>query len=346
MKALYLSRSKLTSSVNAVYIKGLRANGVEVDEMFVRRNEFFNLIKYLLENRKSWDLIFVGYDSPTLVPFAKIFSNKKVVYNALCSVYERLIISRKLASRYSIKAVYYWLSDFLAVHLANLTMVETMAQARFFKRFFKIPNSKLFVAWSGVDENSFKFNSEISKFLTFTVLFRGIFMPESGAEYVVQAAKILEKEDVKFIIKGGGLHWDKLREMIKELNPQNLELKLDFLDNDELSSLMQKCHLSLGQLSDHPRLIRTIPHKCYESLALKLPYLTVKNSGVLELLRPDETCLVCESADARSLANAIMNAKNNPNKLEIISTNGYNFYAQHLRSHILAGNLLKRINKL
>ena len=52
MKALYLSRSKLTSSVNAVYIKGLRANGVEVDEMFVRRNEFFNLIKYLLENRK------------------------------------------------------------------------------------------------------------------------------------------------------------------------------------------------------------------------------------------------------------------------------------------------------
>ena len=171
-------------------------------------------------------------------------------------------------------------------------------------------------------------------------------MPESGAEYVVQAAKILEKEDVKFIIKGGGLHWDKLREMIKELNPQNLELKLDFLDNDELSSLMQKCHLSLGQLSDHPRLIRTIPHKCYESLALKLPYLTVKNSGVLELLRPDETCLVCESADARSLANAIMNAKNNPNKLEIISTNGYNFYAQHLRSHILAGNLLKRINKL
>ena len=115
MKILYISRSKLNHSVNAVYIKGMRANNVDVRELFISRNEYFDLIKYLFKFRSSFDVIFVGYNSPNLVYLAKLFSNRKIVYNALCSVYERMIISRALSPRFSVKAVYYWLSDLLAV---------------------------------------------------------------------------------------------------------------------------------------------------------------------------------------------------------------------------------------
>lgn len=346
MKALYLSRSKLTSSVNAVYIKGLKANGVEVEEMFVRHNEFFTLIKHLVSRRKSSDIVFVGYDSPVLVPLAKIFSNKKVVYNALCSVYERIILSRRLASKYSIKAIYYWLSDFWAVHLADLTMVETRSQADFFKKLFKISDKKLFVAWSGVDEDNFKHNPEIEKFPAFTVLFRGAFMPEAGVEYVVQAAKALENEGIKFVIQGGGLFSDKVQKMIEELNPSNLELQSDFLPYEELRLLMQRCHLSLGQLSDHPRLSRTIPHKCYESLAMKLPYLTAANRGISELLKSGTNCLTCNRADAQSLAEKVLWAKNNQEELAQIAEAGYKLYIEKLTPKILAGYLLAAITSL
>ena len=36
-------------------------------------------------------------------------------------------------------------------------------------------------------------------------------MPEAGAEYAIKAAKILEDKNVKFIMIGGGILWEKQR---------------------------------------------------------------------------------------------------------------------------------------
>ena len=177
-------------------------------------------------------------------------------------------------------------------------------------------------------------------------MFRGQFLPESGVEYVVRAAKILENENINFVIHGGGQNDDKIKKLIEELRPGNIKLMIDFLPAEELRTLMQKCHLSLGQLSNHPRLKRTVPHKCYESLAMKLPYLTASNIGVLELLTPDETCLTCNPADAGSLAKKILWAKNHPREIEMIAENGYQLYQTKLKSNILARNLLDRISAI
>lgn len=343
MNILYISRSKLGHSVNAVYIKGLRANGVDVKELFVGRNELFELVGYLFKNRNVFDAVFVGYDSPILVCLAKLFSNKKVVYNALCSVYERLVVSRDLASRYSPKAVYYWLSDLAAVHSADLVMVETNEQAKYFKKLFFAPDNKLFRAWTGVEDDTFYYQPEINKASVFTVVFRGQFVPESGVEYAIKAAKLLEKENINFVIHGGGPNTGKVKKMIEKLGLKNLELKTDYLPTEQLRSLIQKCHLSIGHLSDHPRLERTIPHKCYESLALQMPYLTATHKGISELLKEGETCIFCQSANPESLAEKILWARNNPTELNRIAENGHQLYNQNLRSNILAKNLLSRL---
>ena len=290
MRILYFSQSKLDNSVNAVYIEGLRQNGAIVNSFHVPKGlkGLMSAAKHLKDTKDS-DLIMVGYDSPSLVVFFKFLTGRKVVYNALCSVYERLIVSRALARPFYIKAVYYWLLDFLAVHSANLVMVETDSQVKYFRKLFWVKQKKLFRAWTGVNEDVFYYSQGVEKPPVFTVMFRGQFLPESGVEYVVRAAKILENENINFVIHGGGQNDDKIKKLIEELRPGNIKLMIDFLPAEELRTLMQKCHLSLGQLSNHPRLKRTVPHKCYESLAMKLPYLTASNIGVLELLTPDET---------------------------------------------------------
>lgn len=168
-------------------------------------------------------------------------------------------------------------------------------------------------------------------------------MPEAGAEYVVKAAKMLEEKDVRFIMIGGGMLAEKIKELIAELKPANLEFITDFLPQNKLRETMQKCHLSLGQLSDHVRLARTIPHKAYESLAMRLPYLTAANSGVLELLIPNETCLTCDPADAESLAQKILWAKDNYSLAEKVAKNGYKLYQNKLKASILARTLMDRI---
>ncbi|MDP3697328.1 MAG: glycosyltransferase [Candidatus Taylorbacteria bacterium] len=346
MKILYLKQSKDT--VNNVYIRGLEENGVEVLNLYSkprRISDLIKLVRFYRRERANIDLIMVGFSSPHLAIFTRLISGKKIIYNATVSVYDRLILSRELASQFSIKAAYYLLLDFLAAHLADLTMVESNCQAEFFHKNFKVPQRKLYRAWIGVDENRFFYDPNIKKRDEFMVVFRGAFLPESGVEYAIKAAQVLEKENIKFIIIGGQ-NLPEVNKLIVELNPSNLELITDFMPQDKLNQLMQSSHISLGQLSDHPRLARTVPYKVFESLAMKLPYLTASNKGILELVKTGETCITCEPANAGSLAEKILWARNNPQELEKIALNGYKLYQNELRSHILAKNLLDRIQEL
>ena len=157
-KIIYTSRSRLKYSLNAVCIKGLRENGVGVVEFGLADGgvfDFFRFSAFYLRNRNDIDTVIVGYDSPRLVIFLRFFCQKKIIYNAVLSVYERLIVSRGLASRFSVKAVYYWLLDFVAVHFADLTFVESSSQADYFKKLFKISSKKISRSWIGVEEDKF-----------------------------------------------------------------------------------------------------------------------------------------------------------------------------------------------
>lgn len=345
MTVLYLSQSKLNYSVNAVYIKGLEENNSIVNCYQTSKGlkGFFEAVRHYINDRGKTDIVIIGYDSPVLVIFLRPFCGKKIIYNAILPVYERLIISRNLTRRWSLKGVYYWLIDFFAFHFSNLTMLETDHQIDFVSSFYFVSKDRFFRAWAGVNEGNFFYEPTVAKLPNFTVIFRGAFMPEAGVEYAVRAAKILEDENIKFVLIGGGILLEKIKELIDELRPANVELITDFLPYEKLREIMQKCHLSLGQLSNHGRLTRTIPHKAYESLAMKLPYLTASNSGVLELLTPDKTCLTCNPADAKSLAEKILWVKNNYLVAEKIAENGYGLYQNKLKTGILAKNLMDRI---
>lgn len=304
---------------------------------------FRNALAFYRKNSGNADVLIIGCDSPALAVFMRFFSGKKIVYNAILSLYERMIISRELAPKLSAKAIYYWLLDFFAVNFSNLTLVESEKQADFFKKIFLVPRKKVLRSYIGVDDDNFFYDPSISKSSVFTVIFRGALMPEAGGECVIEAAKLLEKEDIKFIMHVGGMLLEKTEKTIGELKLKNLEYTSNLMPYEELRMLMQKSHVSLGQLSNHPRLDRTIPHKAYESLIMKLPYLTASNKGILELLKPEETCLTCNPADPKSLAEKILWAKNNPAELNRIAENGYKFYLSSLTPKLLAKRFLDKI---
>lgn len=348
-KIIYLTYTRPDYSLNSILIKGLKENGVEVLTSHIKDRGipgFVEALSFYRRNSKNNQAVIIGYDSPALVIFLRPFCRKKIIFNAFLSVYERIIVSRELASRLSVKAVYYWLLDFLAVHFADLVRLESDSQAVYFKKLFKVPGRKLYRSWVGVDEDNFFYEPGIQKSPVFTVLFRGALMPEAGTEYVVRAAKILEDKNIRFIMIGGGILMDKIKKLSDELSPANLEHITEHMPYDKLREKMQKCHISLGQLSDHIRLTRTTPLKMFESLAMGLPYLTASNRGALELLKAEETCLTCAPADADSLADKILWAKDNYSIAQRIAENGYKLYQNHLKSHILAQNLLDRIRNL
>lgn len=347
MRIAYFTISSPSSSVNGIYIRGLRQNGVTVDVYPVKKKSPRQWLRFLnIASKQKPDIYMVGYGSPGLVIFLRVCGKHPIIYNALCSVYERLIVSRGLASRFSAKALYYWLLDFLSFNFSNLVMLETDSQINYCHKFFLVSRRKCLRTWIGADNDRFFYDPEIKKPAIFTVLFRGMFLPESGVEYAIRAAKILENQSIQFVIVGNGRGIDKTKELLHELKPENVKLITEFLSNSELVQLMQGCDLSLGQLSDHPRLNRTIPHKAYESLVMRLPYLTAASRGILELLKPNKTCLTHKPANADSLAEMILWAKNHPQELAKIAQNGYQLFIQSLTPFKLAGQILPRLNSL
>ncbi len=347
-KIIYLSNTRLDYSLNAVLIKGLRENNVHVLDVQIQKGilGLVRALSFYKRNSKDTDMVMVGYNSQLLAFFLRAFCRKKIIYNAVLSEYERMIISRQLARKFSFKGVYYWLLDFLAVHSADLILVESNEQANFFNKLFKIPKKKLYRNWIGSDEDKFYHDPSVSKQDVFTVLFRGALMPEAGAEYIVKAAKILEGENINFILIGGGLLLEKTKKLIKDLDLKNVRHITDYLSYDALRTMMQSCHISLGQLSHHVRLKRTIPHKTYETLSMRLLYLTSANTGMLELLTPDETCILCNPADEHSLASKILWIRDNHSIAEKIAENGYKLYQSKLKPVILAKNLLDKIETI
>jgi len=348
VKILYFSFSSLDISSNVVYIQGLRKNGVEVVEFHTKPvgiRKYREILSFYFKNRKNADFLMVGYHSPQIVMILKLFSRKAIVYNALCSVWERMVLSRSLIPRFSIKSLYYWLLDFFATQFSRLVMVETENQLKFFQKYFFLPKNKLFRALTGADETKFFYDPAIQKFPEFTVVFRGRLLPEAGAELIIPAAKQLEDKGVKFLMLASGYDLPKILKTIEEQKPKNLQLISDFLPIEELRKRMLASHLSLGQLSAHPRLERTIPHKAYDSLATKIPYLTARSAGIMELLTEGETCLAFNPGDAGDLAAKILWARDHREEIKEIGEKGWQLFQRELTAKHLAKNFLEELNK-
>ncbi len=342
MKFLYVSTGD-NYPPDKHLIDGLKENGHDVFELIEKGQnpgKYIRFAKRFRKERRPYDAVMVGFTLPLLVPIVRCLSLKKVIFNAISSQYEANIISRSTNSPWSLAALKWRLIDFLSFHLSSRVLVESNAQINFIHTFFLVPKKKLVRAWMGVDEDVFFRDAAIRKNQKFTVLFRGRFLPESGVLTVIETAKKLESQDIQFLIIGHGFMYREVNALMEKLKPKNIEIISERLPEKELRNRMLSCHISLGQLANHPRLLRTLPAKLFESLALGLPYLTGRNAGVLELLRENETCIAVEPDNPNDLAKNILYLRDNPKMLEKVAERGYNLYKEKLTSKKLAEEVI------
>lgn len=340
MKFYYISTDN-SYPQNRHLIDGLLENGhevFEVEEKGQGLKKYISIIKKFWPKRHFYDVVIIGLASPHFVPIMRLMTSKKIIYNAGFSQYEANVISRGAN-----KKIIWWLKDFISFLLSSKILLESNSQIEYIHKIFFVPRKKLILAWAGVNEKEFFADNNIEKRKKFTVLFRGRFLPESGILTVVRAAKLLEEKDVEFLVIGVGFLHKEYNELMNKLKPKNFTLLTKKFSYEELREKMLSCHISLGQVANHSRLDRTLPCKLFESLALKLPYLTGRNIGALELLKENETCFAIEPGNPKDLADKILNLKNNPELLEKIAEQGYKLYKEKLTSKQLAKDFLNNL---
>lgn len=336
-------------SRNKIYMEGLRHNGIKIIECNDRTDgllKYWYLYKKHQKIKNDYDVMIVGYPSQIVVFLAKMVSPKKVILDALCSLYEGEIISRKSGGIWSLKALKIWLIDFVAYFFADLILVESFAQIDFFYKTFFVRKEKCARVFTGALDSIFFLDSSVLKRSVFTVVFRGQFLPEAGVDIILESAKILEKEKIFFLFLGKDFEGKKLDEKVKQLGLKNIEIISVFLPFKEIREKMLSCHISLGQFGANSRLNRTIPHKAFETLALGIPYITGRAGGILELLTDRENCLMVNTKDPRDLADKIMDLKDNPDLAKKISETGLILYKEKLTPTILANQIINLIFKI
>jgi len=184
MKICYFGNFNPNYSRNRVIIRGLKENGVEI--LFANTSlrgwrGLADLGKKYFSLKSRFDAVLVGYsDSRFMVPFIKLISDKKIIWDAFYSIYDSWVFDRKLVKPGSLKARYYWLSDWLSCKLADKILLDTNANIEYFKETFNVDVSKFTRVFVGTDDNIFKPELIIENNEKFIVHFHGYFIPASA----------------------------------------------------------------------------------------------------------------------------------------------------------------------
>jgi glycosyltransferase involved in cell wall biosynthesis len=191
--------------------------------------------------------------------------------------------------------------------------------------------------FTGVDETLFSLNLAPQKREVFTVLFRGYANPEAGLAHIVSVARALESEGIHFLVISPNAR-------LKDL-PKNVEYREGFFDRVELCEWMQSCHASIGHVSTNERLERTIPHKAFEAMLLKLPFVMADVAAIREILDEGSSVLV-RPGDEGDIAAQLRKLRDDSDLRDRIAEMAYSTYQKRCANAVLSGELIEHIRMM
>lgn len=337
----FLSLTEPGYSRSWTYFMGLKAMGVKSSYTHIKKPYKESLLQ-LNAQIIDKDEIVVTSPSHLLAIYVRLFLKRAVILDAGWSLFEGEVISRKSFGFLGIRAARIYFIDFFANHLARMIFVETDLQKKYYKKLFFLPEWKVRVLYTGLDEESFGSLAKPSNYAPpdqsyFSVLFRGKYNLEAGLDVLSEAAEILKNEKIFFSIFAPGIP--------SSISfPENVKVYNGQLTKAEIAYLLRNADLSLGQLSSNSRLARTIPHKAFESAFCRTPYLTARSSGVMEIFSENEI-LTFNPGNASDLAKQILRISKISDLRKNTGETMRRKYDETASQDILTQRFLKQIGK-
>src|SRR3989344_7494583 len=334
---------------NWVLINGLKKSGAYVLELRQKPARFalFKLFFGYLKFKQDYDAMIVGFPGQEVMFLARLLVwRKPIIFDAFTSHYGGYILDRKHWGEKSLRAYYFKFLDKWSCRLADMVLLDTDAHINFFIKEFKLPKAKFRRIWIGANDENFKPIEYVRPSGgQFRAIFFGTYVPLQGAEYIVQAANILENEkDVIFQFIGKGHDKPRCIELANGLGLKNIEFT-GMMKPENLKIEIAKSDVVLGLFGNTPKTPLVIPNKVYEALAMKKPVITADTPAVRELFDAEDMLLI-EAANPKAISEAILKLKSNPELMSKISVSGFNKFKNSASSLVLGRRLKNIINEL
>ena len=353
LRVCYFGTYRENYSRNQMMITGLRLNGVIVDECHetlwhgiedrVRAasggwmrpsfwgrilSTYLRLIRHYLQVG-DYDVMMVGYPGQMDVFIARILTwlkHKPLVWDVFMSIY-LIAVERGLdkRNRFSISLLHF--IEGLALKLPNMLFQDTSEYVGWFTRNYHIDSNRFRLVPTGADDRIFfPITEESNTSDRFRVLYAGTYIPNHGVMYILEAARLLKNEtQIIFEFIGKGPELEPAQQFVRQHDLKNVSF-IEWLEKDELTKHIGQADVCLGAFGTTPQSMMTVQNKIYESMAMRRPLISGDSPAIRQAFMHGVHIYVCERANGKSLAEAIVTLWKNPTLCDGIAQNGYQLF--------------------
>jgi glycosyltransferase involved in cell wall biosynthesis len=352
MKILFISGREPAYVRNAIILKALQKNGVEIidctSSSATYLTRYFKVLsKFIFRRDDDINAVFVGFFGQPLVPIIKKLTGKPIVFDAFLSAYDTMCFDRKKFKPDSYAGSFFYWLDKYSCEQSDRILLDTNAHIDYFLKTFGLPKEKFHRVFVGADESLFYPRDIRRDDRRFRVFYYSSFLPLHGTEYIVQAASRLHDErEIEFLVAGKGPEHQKVRDLAQKMGVANIRF-IDWLPYESLPLEIANSDICLGgHFSDIEKAIRVIAGKTYQFIAMKKPVIVWNGSGNRELFTHKENAFLVKMADADSLANAILELKDNESLRKKIAEAGYKTFMEKCNTAAIGKELKSVIEAL
>ena len=170
----------------------------------------------------------------------------------------------------------------------------------------------------------------------FIIMFAGNIGSAQSIDTIVNSAKILKDESIKWVIIGSGRKKSLFEKKVLELD---LESKFKFLDQkpaNEMPYYFAHADVLLVTLLSKKIFSYTIPGKIQSYLACGKPILAALDGEGAKIIFESKSGIVVDAEDSQSLSRAVIKMKNmSANELDQLGNNGLNFYRKNFERDLI-----------
>lgn len=174
----------------------------------------------------------------------------------------------------------------------------------------------------------------------FTVMYIGAFSPAYDFDQVLKAAKLLEGEKIRIVLRGGGEAAPLIRNRIRELNLGNVELIEAIVPREEVARIMAGADALLLPLNGTDNVEKGISSKLYEYQAVGKPIICCSGGTSGRYVSETKSGIVVKPGDYEGLAKAIMYIQNHRDVANGFGITGRRYVEKNLSLDSVSSKLI------
>ncbi len=301
-------------------------------------------IKYAKAPAHDWVLI--GYPGYVDVILARLLvgRRRRIVLISFISLFDTAIGDRGSAAEGSLIArLLKWLDSY-AFRLADVVLVDTEQQGDHYADLFGIERQRFVRSFVGEDDEKFRPQPLLSRSGSepLQVLFFGTYVPLHGIDTIIDAASLLQEEEIDFTLIGSGVQFEPLR-ILSQQKGGRVRFISEWQSTTQLCEHIGRSHVCLGVFGTTAKAARVIPYKVFDALAVGRPVITRDSPAIRELLTDEVSALMCPAGDGKALADAIRRLHVDPALASRLAEAGHKSYVDHGTPSAIGRHLLEQI---